>query len=233
MTNYISLLTEGNPNLSLEGEQEIPMAEKIKQVQPQDLVGPLKSSSIIKRHPLNPIFTSNDVPYPSVIAYNAGVVKYQGQYVMVFRTDYNWSDEEQKAIGFQIGVAYSDDGVSNWRVHSKPILEFEGGKDVKGSMDPRVTILEGRIYITYAQYTGHGYRGTIAVTDDFEKIEIVSRTVPDNRNLVLFPERINNMYIRHERPFPIDSRSQRLYDMWISESPDLVYWGKSALLLCL
>ena len=151
---------------------------------------------------------------------------------MVFRTDYNWSDEEQKAIGFQIGVAYSDDGVSNWRVHSKPILEFEGGKDVNGSMDPRVTILEGRIYITYAQYTGHGYRGTIAVTDDFEKIEIVSRTVPDNRNLVLFPERINNMYIRHERPFPIDSRSQRLYDMWISESPDLVYWGKSELLLC-
>ena len=74
MTNYTSLLTEGNPNLSLEGEQEIPMAEKIKQVQPEDLVGPLKSSSIIKRHPLNPIFTSNDVPYPSVIAYNAGVV---------------------------------------------------------------------------------------------------------------------------------------------------------------
>ena len=30
----------------------------------------------------------------------------------------------------------------------------------------------------------------------------------------------------------IDSRSQRLYDIWISESPDLVYWGKSEPLLC-
>ena len=40
------------------------------------------------------------------------------------------------------------------------------------------------------------------------------------------------MYIRHERPFPVDSRSQRLYDIWISESPDLVYWGNSELLLC-
>jgi beta-1,4-mannooligosaccharide/beta-1,4-mannosyl-N-acetylglucosamine phosphorylase len=208
------------------------MAEKINQVKPEDLVGPLKTSSIIQRHPLNPIFTSENVPYPSMIAYNAGVVKYQGQYVMVFRTDYNWNEEQQKAIGFQIGVAYSEDGVSNWRVHPRPILEFEGGEDVRGSMDPRLTVLEGRIYITYAQLTGHGYRGTIAVTDDFEKIEIVHRTVPDNRNIVLFPERINNRFLRHERPFPIDSRSQRLYDIWISESPDLIHWGKSELLLC-
>jgi beta-1,4-mannooligosaccharide/beta-1,4-mannosyl-N-acetylglucosamine phosphorylase len=209
-----------------------PMAEKIKQVRSEDLVGPLKTSSIIRRHPLNPIFSPDNVPYPSVIAYNAGVTKYQGQYVMVFRTDYNWNEQEQKAIGFQIGVAYSDDGITNWHVHPKPILEFEGGADVRGSMDPRLTVLEGRLYITYAQFTGHGYRGTIAVTDDFEKIEIVHQTVPDNRNLVLFPERIDNRYFRHERPFPIDSRSQRLYDIWISESPDLVYWGRSELLLC-
>ena len=86
------------------------MAEKIKQVKPEDVVGSLHSSSIIKRHPLNPFFTSKDVPYPSVIAYNAGVIKYRGQYVMVFRNDHSWNDEEQKAIGFQIGVAYSDGG---------------------------------------------------------------------------------------------------------------------------
>jgi beta-1,4-mannooligosaccharide/beta-1,4-mannosyl-N-acetylglucosamine phosphorylase len=208
------------------------MAEKIKQVKPEDLVGPLKTSSIIQRHPLNPIFTSENVPYPSVIAYNAGVVKYQGQYVMVFRNDYNWSDEEQKAIGFQIGVAYSDNGISNWRVHPKPILEFQGGADVRGSFDPRLTILDGRVYITYCQFTSHGYLGTIAVTDDFEHIEIVSQVVPDNRDIVIFPERINGLYYRLERPFPIDSRSQRLYDIWISESPDLIYWGKSDLLLC-
>jgi len=206
--------------------------EKIKQVKSEDLIGSLQSSPIIKRHPLNPIFTAEDVPYPSVIAYNAGVVKYQGQYLMVFRNDYHYNEGEQKADHFQIGVAYSDDGISNWRVHPGPILEFQGGDDVLGSFDPRVTVLEGRVYITYCQYTKHGYRGTIAVTDDLEHIEIVSNSVPDNRNLVLFPERINGRYIRHERPFPIDSRSQRLYDIWISESPDLVYWGKSEPLLC-
>jgi beta-1,4-mannooligosaccharide/beta-1,4-mannosyl-N-acetylglucosamine phosphorylase len=208
--------------------------EKIKQVKPEDVIGPLTSSSIIKRHPQNPIFTAKDVPYPSVIAYNAGVVKYQGQCVMVFRNDYHYNEEEQKADHFQIGVAYSEDGISNWRVHPKPIIEFQGGvgDDVLGSYDPRVTILEGRIYITYAMYTKHGYRGTIAVTDDFENIQILSSAVPDNRDIVLFPERINDRYIRLERPFPIDSRSQRLYDIWISDSPDLVYWGKSEPLLC-
>jgi beta-1,4-mannooligosaccharide/beta-1,4-mannosyl-N-acetylglucosamine phosphorylase len=143
-------------NFSVLESRKSPLAEKIKQVKPDELVGPLKSSSIIQHHPLNPIFTSENVPYSSVIAYNTGVVKYQGQYVIVFRTDYNWNEEEQKAIGFQIGVAYSEDGVSNWRVHPRPILEFEGGEDVRGSMDPRLTVLEGCIYITYAQLTGHG-----------------------------------------------------------------------------
>jgi hypothetical protein len=80
-------------NFSVLESRKSPMVEKIKQVKPEELVGPLKSSSIIQRHPLNPIFTSENVPYPSVIAYNAGVVKYQEQYVMVFRTDYNQNKE--------------------------------------------------------------------------------------------------------------------------------------------
>jgi beta-1,4-mannooligosaccharide/beta-1,4-mannosyl-N-acetylglucosamine phosphorylase len=103
---------------------------------------------------------------------------------------------------------------------------------VWGSYDPRLTVLDGRLYITYTQYTEHGYRATTAVTDDFEKIEILDRAVPDNRNIVLFPERINDRYIRLERPFPIYSRKNKFFDIWISESPDLVYWGKSELLLC-
>jgi beta-1,4-mannooligosaccharide/beta-1,4-mannosyl-N-acetylglucosamine phosphorylase len=70
------------------------------------------------------------------------------------------------------------------------------------------------------------------VTDDFETFEIIDRTVPDNRNIVLFPEKINDRYFRLERSFPIYSRQRvDLFDIWISESPDLTYWGKSDLLL--
>ena len=84
----------------------------------------------------------------------------------------------------------------------------------------------------FAVDTKHGIRGGIAVTEDFEKFEILSMTVPDNRNMVLFPEKIGGKYIRLERPFPVYGRGGKdRFDIWISDSPDLMYWGNSKLLL--
>ena len=54
-------------------------------------------------------------------------------------------------------------------------------------------------------------------------------TVPDNRNIVLFPEKIDGKFLRLERPMPVYSRGRDRFDMWLSESPDLVYWGNSKL----
>ena len=48
-------------------------------------IGELKSSSVIKRYPENPIITSKDIPYPSTLVFNPGVIKYQGKYIMLFR----------------------------------------------------------------------------------------------------------------------------------------------------
>lgn len=189
-----------------------------------------QSSSIIHRHPRNPILTSADIPYPSKLVYNAGVTKYRGRYVMVFRNDHGFDERTNKAPHFQLGVAYSDDGVE-WRVEPEPILEPDD-LEIMGNYDARVTVLEDRCYITYTQHTRHGYRATIAVTDDFESFEILHRTVPDNRNVVLFPEKINGKYVRLERPFPVYSRERvDLFDIWITDSPDMVYWGNSDLLL--
>ena len=64
--------------------------------------------------------------------------------------------------------------------------------------DPRLTVIEGRLYICFAVDTKHGVRGGVAVTDDLEHIEILSLSVPDNRNMVLFPERIGGNYVRLE-----------------------------------
>lgn len=191
----------------------------------------LQSSSIIQRHPRNPILTAADIPYPSKLVYNGGATRFKGRYVMVFRSDYGYDENEKKAPNFQLGVAYSDDGVA-WRVEPEPILE-PTDKEIMGNYDARLTVLEGRCYINYTQHTRHGYRATTAVTDDFKTFEILDRSVPDNRNLVLFPERINGRYLRLERPFPVYSRSRiDLFDIWLSESPDLHYWGNSDLVLC-
>jgi beta-1,4-mannooligosaccharide/beta-1,4-mannosyl-N-acetylglucosamine phosphorylase len=190
----------------------------------------LGSSPVVHRHRRNPILTSADIPYPSKLVYNAGVTKFRGRYVMVFRNDHGFDERTNKAPHFQLGVAYSDDGIE-WQVEPEPILEPDD-PEIMGNYDARVTVLEEQCYITYTQHTRHGYRATIAVTNDFKSFEILHRTVPDNRNVVLFPEKINGNYVRLERPFPVYSRERvDLFDIWISESPDLVYWGKSDLLL--
>lgn len=191
---------------------------------------PLRSAEFVRRHPRNPILSSQDIPYPSSLVYNGGATRFAGRYVMVFRNDHGYDDRLAMAPHFQLGVAFSQDGIA-WQVEPKPILESDD-PELLGNYDPRLTVLEGRCYLTYTQHTRHGYRATIAVTDDFQSFEILHRTVPDNRNVVLFPERFGGSYVRLERPFPVYSRKRvDLFDIWISESPDLVYWGKSELLL--
>jgi beta-1,4-mannooligosaccharide/beta-1,4-mannosyl-N-acetylglucosamine phosphorylase len=51
--------------------------------------------------------------------------------------------------------------------------------------------------------------------------------------MALFPRKIGRRYVRLERPFPIYSRvrSRDRFDTWISDSPDMRYWGNSRLLL--
>lgn len=195
------------------------------------LVGELHSSSAVKRHEQNPIITKEDIPYKAECVFNPGVVKYEGKYVMIFRNDYGLS-----ASGFEgvnLGIATSDDGVS-WSVREKPFLTLDDIADdeITKVYDPRLTCVEGRIYICFAVDTKHGLRGGIGVTDDLESLKIISMTVPDNRNMALFPEKIGGRYMRLERPFPVYSRyGKDRFDIWMSASPDMVYWGESRLVM--
>jgi beta-1,4-mannooligosaccharide/beta-1,4-mannosyl-N-acetylglucosamine phosphorylase len=194
-------------------------------------IGPLESSPIIHRYEGNPILEAENIPYPSRLVYNPGVAKRDGKYFMVFRNDYGFDEKLKKPPYFQLGLAQSVDGIK-WNVYAEPILEGDG-IEVLGSIDPRLTLLENRFFITYAQHTKHGYRATIASTEDFRSFTFIDRSLPDNRDGVLFPEKINGKYMRLDRPFPFFSRNQKVsFDIWISESPDLAYWGKSELLLC-
>ncbi len=193
--------------------------------------GVLKSSTVIKRFSGNPVLAAKDVPNDATLIFNAGVTKYQGKYVMMFRNDYNYT--KQGPFGFEgtnIGLAYSNDGIL-WEVQSKQCLRLED-KEIIRVYDPRLTAMDGKCYLCFAVDTHHGLRGGIAVTEDFEEFEVLSMSVPDNRNMVLFPERIDGKYVRLERPFPVYSRGGKdRFDIWISDSPDLQYWGNSKLLL--
>ncbi|MEX0744798.1 MAG: hypothetical protein WD118_04280 [Phycisphaeraceae bacterium] len=139
---------------------------------------------IIHRHPSNPVLSADDVPYDATLIFNAGVTKFRGQYVMVFRNDYgprNMADYQAGTnIRTNLGVAYSDDGV-NWRVDPEPCFELKSDT-IRRAYDPRLTVIDDRCYICFAVDTVHGIRGGVAVTDDFKSFEILSMSGPDNRN---------------------------------------------------
>ena len=57
-------------------------------------------------------------------------------------------------------------------------------------------------------------------------------SAPDNRNMVIFPERIDGKIARLERPFPIYGRgAPEAFDTWYADSPDGRYWGNQQLVL--
>ncbi len=197
----------------------------------------LFSAPCIVKRP-TPILTKDDMPYPASLIFNAGVQKYNGKYVMVFRNDYG-TDEEKFAAGTHfagtsVGVAYSDNGIDNWQVKKIPLADYPNGlgQEIRRLYDPRLTILDGHPYLCMATDTNHGVLGCIArVSDDFESYEILSTSIPDDRNMVLFPEKIGGLYTRLERPMPVYSRGRDRFDIWFSQSPDLRFWGNNKLVL--
>lgn len=198
----------------------------------------LYSAPCIQKHPA-PILTAADVPYETSLVFNAGVAKIKDQYVMLFRNDYGTNEETftqgKPFRGTSIGVAVSDNGIDGWQVRSVPLCDFEASQvgEVRRLYDPRITVIEGKAYLCLAMDTLHGVRGCIAaIDDDLENIRIISTTVPDNRNMVLFPEKIGGYYYRLERPFPVYGRGGKdRFDIWCSRSPDLRFWGDTEMVL--
>jgi beta-1,4-mannooligosaccharide/beta-1,4-mannosyl-N-acetylglucosamine phosphorylase len=189
----------------------------------------LKSSPVIKRHPANPVLAKEHVPFDSTLIFNAGVCKYQGQYVMIFRNDAGeWGNPRFRHTN--CGLATSKDGIQ-WDVHPEPVFQLKDDEILRG-YDPRLTVIDGQVYMCFAVDTRHGIRGGIAKTADFHKFEILSMSAPDNRNMVLFPEKVNGKFCRLERPMPIYSRGgYHHFDVWFADSPDLKYWGNNQLTL--
>ena len=65
----------------------------------------------------------------------------------------------------------------------------------------------------------------IAKTTDFKTFtRIENPFLPFNRNAVLFPRKINGKFVLLSRPS--DSGHTPFGDIFVSESPDLVYWGR-------
>ena len=180
---------------------------------------------IVKRYINNPILTKEDVPYQVATVHNAGVVKYNDKYVMLFRSHLH----NGRSI---IGIAESKDGY-NFKVGAEPFLTPStdskfGEYEEYGVEDVRISQIEDEFLLTYSAYSRHGVRIGLAKTKDFKTVERISLiTQSDLRNVVIFPEKINGLYVRLDRPHSEISK----WSIWISYSPDLIHWGNSKVII--
>ena len=176
------------------------------------------SSQVIWRSSRNPIITRDAVPNINSI-FNSAVVLFGDGFAGVFRCD----DTSRQ---MQIHAGTSHDGLV-WTIQPERIHFVCSDGDIgrfEYAYDPRVCWLEDRYYVTWC----NGYHGpTIGVgyTHDFEAFyQLENAFLPYNRNGVLFPRRIRGKYAMLSRPS--DTGHTQFGDIFYSESPDMVHWGR-------
>lgn len=176
---------------------------------------------IVWRYSRNPIIYQDHIPSSNSI-FNSAVAPFAGGFAGVFRCD-------SKTRQMQLHKGISRDGV-HWEIENDRIQFVASDaktaeiNDFQYAYDPRVCWLEDRYYVTWC----NGYHGpTIGVgyTFDFETFyQLENAYLPFNRNGVLFSRRINGAYGMLSRPS--DNGHTPFGDIYFSESPDMVHWGR-------
>ncbi|MBN1284490.1 MAG: glycoside hydrolase family 130 protein [Anaerolineae bacterium] len=179
---------------------------------------PADSDAVAWRYSGNPIIPRNAAPRANSI-FNSAVVPFKGAFAGVFRVD-------DTARQMQIRVGRSQDAI-HWEIAPEPIdfvCDDPEIARVEYRYDPRVCWLEDRYYVTWC----NGYHGpTIGVgyTYDFKTFyQTENAFLPFNRNGVLFPRKINGKYAMFSRPS--DNGHTPFGDIYYSESPDMIHWGR-------
>ncbi|MBI3747505.1 MAG: glycoside hydrolase family 130 protein [Chloroflexi bacterium] len=183
---------------------------------------PAGLTDLLWRSSRNPIIPRDLLPRSNSI-FNSAVVPFEDGYAGVFRVD-----DRSRTMNLHAGR--SRDGIA-WRIDPEPI-RFEPGdgrvpeiqERFVHAYDPRVTWLEDRYYVTWC----NGYHGpTIGLgwTADFATFhQLDNAFLPFNRNGVLFPRRVGGSYAILSRPS--DNGHTPFGDIFYSESPDLIHWGR-------
>lgn len=121
-------------------------------------------------------------------------------------------------------VATSGDGRKLDTLGSVPLVPEHEWEEY-GIEDARITQLEGRYYITYVAVSRHGAATALASTADF--IAFRRHGVlfpPENKDVLLFPERIGGRYAAIHRPNPATPFCPP--EMWLAWSDNLIDWGR-------
>jgi len=93
-----------------------------------------------------------------------------------------------------------------------------------GVEDPRITAIGDRFFFTYVAVSRHGAATALASTTDFRGFDRHGVIFcPENKDVVLFPERIDGNHVALHRPNAATPFCRP--EMWVAWSLDLIHWG--------
>ncbi len=119
-------------------------------------------------------------------------------------------------------LARSRDGI-NFEIEDTAAMAPANDYETFGIEDPRITVIDGIYYINYAAVSPAGVTTSLASTKDFSSFHRHGVIFcPENKDVVLFPEKVNGKYYALHRPVCALFEKR---EIWIAESPDLFCWG--------
>jgi predicted GH43/DUF377 family glycosyl hydrolase len=123
-------------------------------------------------------------------------------------------------------VARSKDGI-NFEVEGLPAFSAGSSYEAFGVEDPRITQFDDTYWITYTAVSQFGIGTALASTTDFKTFERHGIIFPPpNRNVTIFPEKLDGRYAALHRPMP-EGLGQ--HSIWAATSVDLKSWGNHRL----
>jgi len=121
-----------------------------------------------------------------------------------------------------IRIARSKDG-KNFKVDENPFIYPSIDLESFGIEDPRVTKIGDTYYIYFSAVSSIGVGEVLTKTKDFKTVEHCGMIfAPENKDVLIFPEKINGKYYALHRPVPKATGDP---EVWIAESDNLLYWG--------
>ncbi|HAH86192.1 MAG TPA: glycosidase [Armatimonadetes bacterium] len=180
----------------------------------------------LERYEGNPVLSPTDKWWENKTVFNCAAANADGKVHLLYRAQ---GDDYVSRFGY----AATENGFDITERSSEPIYESVGDElERLGVEDPRITLIEGTYYITYtgastcpcsemppSMVNPVPWRCRVGMlsTKDFKTFTKHGCILPDmdNKDVVLFPEKVGGKYVMLHRTFP---------NIWIAYSDDLMNW---------
>ena len=228
------LMAQGRASEDLSGVlfSQVAEARRVEPEGPVYIEGP--PAGRLKRYRGNPILEPvREHPWESLFVFNPAAVRLQGKVFLLYRAmGEDWVS--------RIGLAISGDGFGVLERLPEPIFWPEERWEERGCEDPRVVVMEGRLWMLYTAYSrvlAQIALASISVEDflagrwsRWRRHGLLFPGVA-NKDAVLFPERVGGRYVLLHRVEPAIwiSESERLECPWPTEGHRILVGPRSGL----